>query len=173
MLLAIIYMYMYKFRYNVRGLRSCTYVVHGRTHTQAVLAAHMFECLVHVGIRDPYIRREMKIDIYRCISLYQTVRPPRCARRAGAALTLFMLVTAAVFQFSIGPYVVVSPEAHAVTADTKFASVMAVCAVTCTGSARSSTRPARRCDRNAAAQLHRKRHNVLLATRDVLHRRAT
>jgi hypothetical protein len=71
---------------------------------------------------------------------------------------LAMLVTAAVFQSAIGPYVVVAAVGsltHAITAVFKFVSVMAVCAATCAGSARSSARPARRCDRLARAQLHR------------------
>ena len=92
-----------------------------------------------------------------------------------------MLVTAAVSQSAIGPYVVVAVVGlvtHAITAVFKFASVMAVSAVTCAGRKRSSARPARRVDRNARAHLHRSdttcctavRH---VATRYVLHRRAT
>jgi hypothetical protein len=91
-----------------------------------------------------------------------------------------MLVTAAVFQSAIGPYVVVAAVellTHAITAVFKLASVMAVCAATCAGRKRSSARPARRCDRHAAAHLHRKRHDALhrFATRCncVLHYRAT
>ena len=74
------------------------------------------------------------------------------------ANTEAMLVTAAVFQSAIGPYVVVAVVglvSHAVTAVFKFASVMAVCAAMCAGRKRSSARPASRCDRNARAQLHR------------------
>ena len=75
-----------------------------------------------------------------------------------------MLVTATVFQSAIGPYVVVEVVGlvnQAIAAVPAFASVMAVCAAACAGSTRSRARPARRCDRHARAQLHRKRHDVL------------
>jgi hypothetical protein len=68
-----------------------------------------------------------------------------------------MLVTAAVFQSAIGPYVAVAVTGlvtHAAAAAAMFAFVMAVCAATCAGSKRSSARPARRCDRIARAHLH-------------------
>ena len=92
-----------------------------------------------------------------------------------------MLVTAAVSQSAIGPYVavaVVGLVTHAITAVFKFVSVMAVCAATCAGRKRSSARPTRRCDRHATAHLHKGdtacctavRH---AATRCMLHRRAT
>jgi hypothetical protein len=71
-----------------------------------------------------------------------------------------MVVTAAVFQSAIGPYVVVAVVglvSHAVAAVLMFALVMAVCASTCAGRKSSSTRPTRRCDRHARAHLHRKR----------------
>ena len=74
-----------------------------------------------------------------------------------------MLVTADVSQSAIEPYVVVAGVGlvtHAITAVFKFASVMAVCAATCAGRKRSRARLARRCDRHARAQLHRKRHDV-------------
>jgi hypothetical protein len=80
-----------------------------------------------------------------------------------------MLVTATVFQSAIGPYVVVEVVGlvnQAIAAVPAFASVMAVCAATCAGSTRSRARPARRCDRHARPELHRKRH-------DELQRRAT
>jgi hypothetical protein len=68
-----------------------------------------------------------------------------------------MLVTAAVFQSAIEPYVVVAVTGlvtHAVAAAAMFALVMAVCAATYAGRKRSSARPARRCDRIARAHLH-------------------
>jgi hypothetical protein len=71
-----------------------------------------------------------------------------------------MLVTAAVFQSAIGPYVVVAVVglvSHAVAAVPMFASVMAACAATCAGRKSSSATPTRRCDRHARAHLHRKR----------------
>ena len=71
-----------------------------------------------------------------------------------------MLVTAAVFQSAIGPYVVVAvvgSVSHAVTAVPMFVLVMAVCAATCAGRNSSSATPTRRCDRHARAHLHRKR----------------
>jgi hypothetical protein len=80
------------------------------------------------------------------------------------------LVTTAVLQSAIGPYVVVAVVGIIVQSlmarSKSYSSVMAVCAATCAGRKRSSARPARRCDRNARAQLHRMRHNVL-------HRHAT
>jgi hypothetical protein len=100
-----------------------------------------------------------------CIFRYtDRARPHVACRRAEAAHTLFMFVTAAVFQSAIGPYsaaAVFELAYHALAAVLKFASVMAVSAVTCTGSARSSARLARRCDRHKTAQLHRKRDDVL------------
>jgi hypothetical protein len=80
-----------------------------------------------------------------------------------------MPVTAAVFQSAIGPYVVFEVDGlvnQAIAAVPAFVSVMAVCAATCAGSTRSRARPARRCNRHARAELHRKRH-------DELQRRAT
>jgi hypothetical protein len=71
-----------------------------------------------------------------------------------------MLVTAAVFQSAIGPYVVVAVVglvSHAVAAVSMFALVTAVCAATCAGRKSSSATPTRRCDRHARAHLHRKR----------------
>jgi hypothetical protein len=71
-----------------------------------------------------------------------------------------MLVTAAVFQSAIGPYVVVAVVgdcSHAVAAAPMSALVMAVCAAACAGRKSSSATPTRRCDRHARAHLHRKR----------------
>ena len=68
-----------------------------------------------------------------------------------------MLVTAAVFQSAIGPYVVVAVlglVSHSVAAVPMFPLVMAVCAATCAGRKSSSTTPTRRCDRHATAKLH-------------------
>ncbi len=92
-----------------------------------------------------------------------------------------MLVTAAVFQSAIEPYVVVAVTGlvtHAVAAAATFALVMAVCAATCAGRKRSSARPARRCDRIARAHLHtsdttRRNADVLQRGTYVLHRGAT
>ena len=95
-----------------------------------------------------------------------------------------MLVTAAVFQSAIGPYVVcavLGSVTHPVTAVPRFASVMTLSAATWTGSMNRSARPVRRCDRNAigaTAHLHTsttmccnaKRY---IATQYVLHRCAT
>jgi hypothetical protein len=75
-----------------------------------------------------------------------------------------MLVTATVFQSAIGPYVVVEVVGsvnQAIAAVPAFASVMAFCAAACAGSTRSRARPARRCDRHARVELHRKRHDEL------------
>jgi hypothetical protein len=88
-------------------------------------------------------------------------RVARCQPKA--AHTDIMSDTDAVFQSAIGPYVVVAVAGlvtHASAAVLKFPLVMASNAATCAGSARSSARPARRCDRHARAQLHRKRHEV-------------
>ncbi len=71
-----------------------------------------------------------------------------------------MVVTVAVFQSAIGPYVVVAvvgSVSHSVAAVPMFALVMAVCAATCAGRRSSSATPMTRCDRHARAQLHRKR----------------
>jgi hypothetical protein len=68
-----------------------------------------------------------------------------------------MLVTAAVFQSVIEPYVVVAVTGsvtHALAAAAMFEFVMAVCAAACAGRKRSSARPARPCDRIARAHLH-------------------
>jgi hypothetical protein len=68
-----------------------------------------------------------------------------------------MLVTAAVFQSAIEPYVFVAVTGsvtHAVAAAAMFVLVMDVSAATCAGRKRSSARPARRCDRIARAHLH-------------------
>ena len=84
-----------------------------------------------------------------------------------------MLVTATVFQSAIGPYVVVEVVGsvnQAVAAVPAFASVMAVCAAACAGSTRSRARPARRCDRHARVELHRKRHDELQTPCDMLQR---
>jgi hypothetical protein len=91
-----------------------------------------------------------------------------------------MLVTAAVSQSAIGPYVVaavVGVFTHVFTAVYLFASVMAVSAATCAGRKRSSTKPARRCDPNAMAHLHRSDRTCCtavqqVATRYVLHCRS-
>ncbi len=75
----------------------------------------------------------------------------------------YMVVTALVSQSAIGPYVAVAVAgsvSHSVAAVPMFASVMAVCVAMCAGTKRSSARPARRCDRHAKAELHRKRHDV-------------
>jgi hypothetical protein len=96
--------------------------------------------------------------------IFPTERIYRGARhRPKAAHTETMLVTAAVFQPTIGPYVVAAVAGlltHASAAVLKFALVMAVCAATCMGKKRSSASPARRCDRNVTAELYRKRHDV-------------
>jgi hypothetical protein len=72
-----------------------------------------------------------------------------------------MRVTAAVFQSAIGPYVVAAYHgsvSHLFVAEWMLKLVMSVSAATRAGRKRSSARPARRCDRNAPAHLHRKRH---------------
>ncbi len=72
------------------------------------------------------------------------------ALKVGFALNrIAMLVTAAVFQSAMLPYIAaaaVGLVAHAVAAVPMFPFVMAVCAATSAGSTRSSARPTRRCD---------------------------
>jgi hypothetical protein len=182
-------------RHHVHTYRRYNIHRHKRIETQPIICTHIYSIVltrsstythghprkqvpirVHTHMRTRAQRRCRRAQWPRRIEDRPSASAAVRVRRPKAAHTVTMFDTAAVFQSAIGPYVAaaaVGSVTHAVTAGPKFASVMTVCAATCAGRKRSSARPARRCDRNVAAQLHRKRHNAVLATRDVLHRRAT
>ncbi len=162
--------------------------IYKRTHTHTRAPARMHtrthaRARKHMGTRGHTSARvfsapngDPQIDIhktrtcpYTYIKLSLHCPTTSAALRVPAeARTWYMFDTAAVFQSAIGPYVVVAVVGsftHDVAASFKFASVMPVSAATCVGSTRSSARrPARRCDRNATTQLHRKRHHTCYCT---------